>query len=334
VERTDGADNPLAGGGGAGDQAEREALAAIAALDRRLSGRLPCVVCRYDLQGLSILSVCPECGTLVRATVLAAVDPLAEELKPIERPRLVAAGLVAWSVGGFVAAVLGWIAWGVLMHSSGSGVPVDPELWRGLVGGVVLALLVAGVGALLLRRPHAGLGWRVKGMVVVAAMAYGLLAYVALTVLDLARVQAVVDAGNLWAPAPVRTVWRLAGAGLMVLIILGLRPNVRLLVSRSLVIRTGRVDRQTLLAMAVVIALAAGADAVGLLGELAGGGLGEALKTLALVLMVSAGALLTLGLAGCVADCVRIARAVMTPARSLKAVLAERDEPATRGGGQ
>ena len=317
------------------DEAEREALAAIAALDRRLSGRLPCVVCRYDLQGLSVLGVCPECGSLVRATILAAVDPLAEELKPIDRPVVVAVGLVLWSVGGLLAAVFGWTAWALLLLHGGRAQPVEPGLWAVLTTAVAGLLALAGLGAVGLRRPHAGLGWRAKLVAVLGAAAYGPLAYVSSRVLEFARVQAVTDATDLWSPAPERTLWRLAGAGLALWIIVALRPNVRLLVARSLVIRSGRVDRQTMLAMAAVVLLGVGADVLGVVGRLSGGPVGDVLRMIGTVVMVSAAALLTLGLAGAVADCVRIAWAVLTPARSLRSVLApEGPERPTRGGGQ
>ena len=42
-------------------------------------------------------------------TLLAVVDPYAAILRPIPRPRLVGLGLIAWSVGGATAAILGWV---------------------------------------------------------------------------------------------------------------------------------------------------------------------------------------------------------------------------------
>src|SRR5262245_48877512 len=83
-------------------KAEREAIA------RELTGDLPCVRCRYNLRGLSVRAPCPECGTPVRATLLAVVDPFAGELQPVSRPRLIVAGLIAWSLGGFGSALCVW----------------------------------------------------------------------------------------------------------------------------------------------------------------------------------------------------------------------------------
>ncbi len=59
---------------------------------------------------------------------------------------------------------------------------------------------------------------------------------------------------------PERLGWRIAMAVLIAAIALGLRPNARVLVARSLVLRSGRVDRQTLLALAAAALLAAAGD--------------------------------------------------------------------------
>src|SRR5436190_23878239 len=73
------------------------------ALGRQLRGDLPCVACGYNLKGLSIRSVCPECGTPVRATILSVVDPHAAELTPIRLPALVALGLLFCAAGALGA---------------------------------------------------------------------------------------------------------------------------------------------------------------------------------------------------------------------------------------
>src|SRR5690606_27754218 len=59
---------------------------------RQLKGDLLCIGCGYNLRGLSIREMCPECGIPVRATILGVIDPMADELAPIPRPRLVATG--------------------------------------------------------------------------------------------------------------------------------------------------------------------------------------------------------------------------------------------------
>ena len=76
--------------------------------DNALTGALPCVTCRYDLKGLSIRSLCPECGTAVRATILYQVDPMADAFQPIRHPRVLAWGLVLWSASALVSALAVW----------------------------------------------------------------------------------------------------------------------------------------------------------------------------------------------------------------------------------
>jgi hypothetical protein len=105
-------------------------------------------------------------------------------------------------------------------------------------------------------------------------------------------------------------------------IALFLRPNARLLVARSLALRTGRVDRQTILA----IVAAAG---VAILGELAlrlagasQGRVADVARMAGHILVPAGWALVTLGLVGSLLDAVRIARAIVMPAPSLGEVIA------------
>ena len=74
-----------------------------------LTGGMPCVRCRYDLRGLTVRGMCPECGTAIRATILARVDPLAKELQAVHTPRLTAGLLVLWASGALGAAVCSWV---------------------------------------------------------------------------------------------------------------------------------------------------------------------------------------------------------------------------------
>src|SRR5262245_9530394 len=104
----------------------------------------------------------------VRATVLAVVDPLAAELRPIPNPRFTAWGLVAWSVGAF-GAVLATCA---LRIEDWLQLPVR----AGTVESVRTVLLVlagaSAIGAVALIRPHAGLKPRNVGLAVIGAMPY------------------------------------------------------------------------------------------------------------------------------------------------------------------
>lgn len=328
---------PLGSGSSStGDADEARTRADIDMLSASLGGALPCVTCGYNLQGLSILTICPECGSAVRATILAVVDPLADELRPIKRPRLVATGLLVWSIAALLAAVVAWYAWSAYVLFGLTQVAVLPLPWGSwplCVGGCVA---ISGLGAIGLLWPHDGLGARNFVLALGGVLLYPLLALTAYMVA--AAAEAAVRTGllELWSPWPDRPLMRLAGAVLLVGVILGLRPNARALVARSLALRTGRVDRQTLLAMAAVAALAALGDVLGMIGVLVGGLVQEGLRTLGFVLMIVGSALFTLGLIGCVVDSARIAASVLAPGPSLRDVIehepARRERPTTGGG--
>jgi len=70
---------------------------------RQLTGDLWCIGCGYNLRGLSIRELCPECAMPVRATILGVIDPKAHELTPLKRPRMVGLGLIAWASGLWIA---------------------------------------------------------------------------------------------------------------------------------------------------------------------------------------------------------------------------------------
>jgi hypothetical protein len=303
-----------------------------------LVGRLPCVVCRYDLRGVSILGVCPECGTAVRATLLAVVDPLADELNPIDRPRTVARGLLTWvgalSLAGLLAA---WGAIHQLVTLWESGQSADLPRWMPWI--VAALVLVAGGGATFLTRPHA----RVPSSYTLAAWT-GVTAHLPLAAIALMlgrlhpMTPGTVRPGSdvlgpfavAWDPAPDRSILRTLAGLIGLLIIVSMRPVARVLVARSLAIRTGRVDRQTMLATAAAILVFLAGDLIGLFARNTRGIVGEWGLLAAITLMVFGGVLLGLGLLGSLVDAVRIARSVVRPGPSLRQVIGE---PADAGNG-
>ncbi len=291
-----------------------------------LAGSLPCVFCGYELRGLSILGKCPECGTAIRATILYQVDPQADEFQPIKRRSLTAWSLVVWNAGALLAALLFWLmrADDVLNNTLGWG-PIVAS-WAGPMALLAIALSGAAIFGLL-RPTHETRLW--KTTLALVAMA----AYVPL----LAAVRALLqhDQNVIRSPYfdgyldPTRLKLRLiAGAGILT-IVLAIRPIARDLVRRSLALRTGRVDRQTLLAMAVVVAMGMAGDALGLIGVSMRAGqlsprqssIGELLILIATIIIVVASAVLTLGLISAIADSWRIRRAILMPSPSLRQVL-------------
>lgn len=297
-----------------------------ASLGRQLGGDLPCVICKYNLKGLSIRSICPECGAAVRATILSVVDPQANVLRPMAMPRLVAAGLLAWAAGGLAATITCWLP--NLWQSTG-GVPARAGLARGLAILSVAALAVSGVGSLSLIRPHAGIAARQS----VAAMLASVL-YIPLGRLVWLIGERRAEGGGSnylsgWLPTESDTALAVSACLVLAAILLLQRPNARLLVARCVLLRSGKVDRQTLLA----VAGAAGVIAVGqLLGRwsvVSAASYAALVRTLGLALVGAGAGLLALGLVGSLLDTIRIARAIVRPRKTLRQVV--RGHAATGG---
>jgi hypothetical protein len=282
------------------------------ALGQKLGGDLPCIVCRYNLRGLSIRSVCPECGTAVRATILALVDPHAAELERMPNPRWTALGLMAWVFFALAAVVACWI----------------PSAWRGYeVRHVwtVVAVVASGLGALALVRPHAGAARPATVMAGVAVFLYAPLAWL---VWDVSSRQwtggrsAIFPYVVLVAHERSPTMHRVMICILASAIALLLRPNARLLVARSLALRTGRVDRQTILAIVAAATIAALGEGALELSRSTRGMTADISRLAGQILVPAGWALVTLGLIGSLVDAVRIAKSIVMPAPTLKQVIA------------
>lgn len=285
-------------------------------LGRELGGDLPCFVCGYNLRGLSVRSMCPECGTLVRATILSLVDPLASELRPIPRPRLLAAGLILWAVGAVMAATLSW-----LPHASDLLALIGVGTARPNVTlGVGIGVALSGLGALALIRPHAGLPVRDTLFALLAALLYIPLAIV------LWKFHIIADFSHApryitgWSPTHQSTLLLVSTFLLIAGIILLQRPMARTLVARSLLMRTGRVDRQTMYAMAIAALIAAAGASLGWMARTSST-LGETARMFGIILITFGSLLLTIGMLGSLLDAARIAQAVLTPRLSLKQVI-------------
>jgi hypothetical protein len=284
----------------------------VGALGQRLGGDLPCVVCRYNLRGLSIRSVCPECGTAVRATILAMVDPHATELEPIANPRLTAVGLVTWVFFALLAVVLFWI-------------PAPGGWWYGVWHAAAVGSVVcSGLGALALVRPHEGVEKPGTVLAGVGVFLYAPLAWLVWEVSS-ARVtggqSAIFPYESFATQERTPTLERVLICVAAATIALLLRPNARLLVARSLALRTGRVDRQTILAIVSAATVAALGEVALELSRGARGTTGDIMRIAGEILVPAGWALVTLGLVGSLVDAVRIARSILMPAPSLGQVL-------------
>ena len=296
-----------------------------ALLASELTGDLPCARCRYNLRGLSVRGVCPECGVPVRATLLAVVDPHASEIQPIFHPHLTAIGLQLWSFSALLAALATWLLRGAdLAHVFGLTRPGAGWPGETLPRAVPVLLLLSGIGATALIRPHALIPRRY-----IWAAAGACAAYLALAAVSW-RIHVDVDA---WSSAVFfrngarsaeRPLLRVASDVLVAAIALGLRPNARLLVARSLLLRSGDVDRQTLAALA-------GSAGVALLGDLLHLGSAimdpsrsELVRLMGTMLIGLGSTLLTIGLIGVAWDCVRLWPATVAPPLALEDVVGQR----------
>jgi len=316
-----------------------------------LGGDLPCVVCRYNLRGLSVLTACPECGTNIRATVLAVVDPDAEELRPLVYPWLNAFGVVALVLGGVLAAVGLWVprvmeGFGVWVLGGGVG-----TTGGGVDGGwavlVYVGLWMSFLGVFGVVRLHRDDGlWRRSKVLLGALLLVGL----GLVLHAIVRRDAAYGgpgylggSGGVWGgggPDSIdvrRVMLRILSGALLIGVILLVRSNLRALVARSMVLRSGRVDRQTLLAIAAAAgvgmvgdvlrllsagALEFGGDAGGVVGRT---GLSQWFGLVGTMVVFVGSALVTLGLMGALIDSLRIAMCVLRPGPSLTELLGEAD---------
>lgn len=290
-----------------------------------LRGSLPCFVCGYELKGLSIRSVCPECGTAVRGTILYRVDPQADEFKPIRFPRLTAWGIRFWGTGAATSAIALW----VLRLSEYSGLTNKrsgaDSIWSLLS---IVALLLSAIGAIALVRPNRWIR-PVKSILAGIGVLWYAVILAGLVIVIRTDMDKIPAYGHDRSLDAMREFGRIIFGFGVLGVLLCLRPMAREMVRRSLALRTGRVDRQTILAMSGVVIVGLIGDtirwlvATGVLDGTAG-----VADFVGRLLVVFSSLLLTLGLISAAVDSWRISNAILTPSPTMAELFGE-DRPAS-----
>lgn len=284
----------------------------LEALSRELSRELPCIRCGYNLFGLSVRDRCSECGTPVRATLLAVVDPLAAELAPIYSPRILFSALCLWSSSTALAALCIWTI-RALEFTTAGGTP--PQL-IGWLGPVACALMgTAGIALVPVARPHSRLEPGTTIGVVVAVFAYLAIA----SLLWMIFVNMDGQTPSLFASATAddgkRTMLRLACGAATAVAVLGLSRCWKSLQARSVLMRSGRLDRQSTPSLLAAIGIAAAGDIIWLLlkPEQDTSIEGSLVRIISIALVGVGSMLLTVGIVAIAIDVIKLRPVILAP---------------------
>ena len=303
----------------------------VETIARRLTGELICIGCGYNLRGLSIRGVCPECEMSIKATLLGIVDPRAEELEVLGFPRLVANGMVLWSSGALLACVMVWVLRIDEIVRFKTSLDFGLGGWVSLVG--VIGVVLSGIGALVLIRPHHRVGRWVSIQAAVGVSAYipvVMMYWVLYHGVDGSVTMPLVNLGE---QSIERSMLRLGMFVGVVVIVVGVRPNALTLAMRSVIVRTGRVDRQSMYAVLASFGVAAMGDVLNVAGGLASGVVGDLVVQLHVVLVALGSVLITLGLVNIVIDTVRLRPVLKHRGVGLTDVFETNRQKSTRQGG-
>ncbi len=283
-------------------------------LASELGGDLPCVRCRYNLKGLSIRSSCPECATPVRATLLAVVDPRASELRPIDHRKLTSLGLIVWAAAACAAAFTAWTIRALEIFGSTQTFSDDTR-WLRLA--TPLLAVVSGVGSMVLIRPHGGIPPRSRVYAAMGAACYLPIAWLLWLTFNHPRFRL----AEYPTPSGERAIAGIVLCALLIAALVLLRPNARMLAARSLLMRTGRVDRQTMRAVAAALSLSIAGYLCGLVANQDPRPGLDVVRSIGGLLLLCGWVLFTIGLVGILYDCWLLRGVVAEPPLALEDLL-------------
>lgn len=222
---------------------------------------LPCVNCGYNLRGLGIITVCPECGVQVRQSLLFVVDPSRSHLKPLSEPSRLGRALVLITISLFFAVMVLWAPYIVALSDEvrnlGGGVLREWPRWSPVLAGGLALMAFALVPPLKKPTDEEPSAEYAKGY---RMFRLGLISWALL----LAFLGAVDEMWPQWWMKPMfqgapesggayRHVLRIALDVSAIMIVTGVRPVVRFLALRSLNHRVGQISRQGFLALTVAL---------------------------------------------------------------------------------
>ncbi|MFI4870886.1 MAG: hypothetical protein ACIARQ_03675 [Phycisphaerales bacterium JB061] len=294
-------------------------------LEDVLSGQLPCWVCGYELSGLSVTGVCPECGTPVRTTLLAVVDPSAASFAPLRMPRVASAGLVLWTGAALLAILTIWLC--RLTDALDVWFAVPSKL--GFLGALVPIFAgLSGLGSLVLIRPQQGDSIRQTLGPSVASVLYVPLVWM----LWMLHARHDLTSGTPYFTNTLREADRVelrCGIGIVTMLIaLLLRPSVQEFAKRSVLMRTGQLTRQTLIAVVAALAIALAGDMIQVASLRVDALQNIVTSTVSLLLVAAGSALVTIGVAGMFWDALRLYPLIRNGPRALGDVVSREDADA------
>lgn len=291
-------------------------------LAKDLTGDMLCLKCSYNLRGLSITQLCPECSLPVKATLLAVVDPLADELAPLRSPRFIGIGIVLWPLGAILVCV---VVWGLRLRElvPSIGVPLIPRWWInvGLIG-----FLLSGVGALSLVLPYRSTARGSIARNLVGVLLYVPAAWCFWQIHARIDMQAAMPYASIETPHEFRSVARLGVMLCSVGILATLRPIARAMFARSVLVREGRVDRQQMVALMGAFLLSASGDLVQIAGNSIAVIPADLTRTVEVLLVALGSVLITLGLFGLLRDSLRVYPVICSNPLGLADILGSRRE--------